>query len=323
MERISVIIPVYNVQDYLCQCVDSVLQQTYPWIEIILVNDGSTDKSGKICDEFQRYNSNIVVIHKENGGLSDARNVGYASSTGDYIFFLDSDDWIEKDTLKTLYELVQSRNTDIAVANYWYQYCDHKVAANTLEQDVVLNKNEAMEVLLQNTLIKNFAWGKLYRRKLLEGLKFPVGKLFEDVYWTHLVFDRATRVVVSEQELVHYRQRNDSISYQFDVKKIDILQGYMERRIFIERFYSQFVSIVDENIMKVTLGIYVESIRHFQWKRHKFIVKTLIESSETFVNMGILESGVEGRLVSDYQRFINHPAWYFTLLAMRHVRGIQ
>lgn len=323
MERISVIIPVYNVQNYLRQCVDSVLQQTYPCTEIILVDDGSVDESGKICDEYQKQNDKIVVIHKENGGLSDARNVGYARATGEYIFFLDSDDWIEVSTLEFLYHLVKQEHADIAVANYWYQYEDRKVAANVMEQDIVLDKTEAMKMLLQNDLIKNFAWGKLYRAQLLQGLHFPVGKLFEDVYWTHLIFDRATRVVVAKQELVHYRQRSDSISYQFDVKKVHILQGYMERRTFIERNYPQFVPLVDENIVRVTLEIYVESVRHFQWARHRAVVKELTTFSKVFRQMGIMNSDVDECLTRDYARFTKHPALYLVPMVMRRMRGAK
>lgn len=323
MEQISVIIPVYNVQDFLRQCVDSVLQQTYPYTEIILVDDGSTDNSGQICDEYQKQYDKIVVIHKENGGLSDARNVGYAKATGEYVFFLDSDDWIEADALESLYDLAKQEHADVAVANYWYQYEDRKVAANTMNQDMVLDKTNAMKTLLQNSLVKNFAWGKLYRSEILKGLQFPVGKLFEDVYWTHLVFDRVTRIVVSKQELVHYRQRDDSISYRFDARKVHILQGYMERRIFIEKKYPQFLPLVDENIMRVTLGIYVDSVRHFQLGRHRIVVEKLAELTESFRRMGIMNSGVEEHLMRDYERFAKRPGMYLVSLVIRRVRGAR
>ena len=159
--RISVIIPIYNVKPYLKQCIDSVVAQTYYDIQIILVDDGSTDGSSGICDEYSKRDRRILVIHKENGGLSDARNVGTKAADGNFIFYLDSDDFIEKNTIELMMTELQTHNSDIVVANYYYTYPKSETVAETVfNKTTLLNTHEAMEALVKGDL-QTFAWGKL------------------------------------------------------------------------------------------------------------------------------------------------------------------
>ena len=234
---VSVIVPVYNVEQYLPQCVDSILSQTYQNLEIILVDDGSADGSGKICDEFQRTDQRVRVIHKSNGGLSDARNVGTAACGGVFVFYLDSDDYMEPNAISALLDRQRKYGADLVAGNYFYTYPDHEDTA-----EIFTNKTEeygrrkAMALLMQGKL-QTFAWGKLIRADIAKKYAFPVGKLFEDHFWTHLVFHQCETVVVDPEPLVHYRQRKESISYSFTLNRLDILDGWRERIAFLQREY--------------------------------------------------------------------------------------
>ena len=239
--KVSVIVPVYNVAQYLSQCVDSILSQTYKNLEIILVDDGSTDGSGKICDEFQQKDQRVRVIHKSNGGLSDARNVGTAAGTGEFIFYLDSDDYLELNVISALIGLQREYNADMVVGNYYYTYSDHEDAAQVVtSRTKKYGKQEAMALLMQGKL-QTFAWGKLIRANIARKHLFPMGKLFEDHFWTHLVFHECKTIVVDPEPLIHYRQRKESISYSFTLSRLDVLDGWRDRIAFLQTEYPELV----------------------------------------------------------------------------------
>ena len=237
MGTVSVIIPIYNVEKYLRVCVDSVLEQTYRDLKIILVDDGSTDSCGRICEEFAGKDSRIQVIHKENGGLSDARNAGLALADGAFILYLDSDDYLVTDAVEKLMKIQEKSGADIVFGNFFYTYPDHEYAASAWHQsDMVLDNRQAMEALVDGRL-ETFAWGKLIRSEIAHRHLFPKGKVFEDHFWTHFVFADAEKVAVTPQPLVHYRQRDNSISYTFDLKRLDMLEGWVNRKEFLEQQY--------------------------------------------------------------------------------------
>lgn len=199
-EKVSIIIPIYKVEEFLKECVDSVLEQTYHNLEIILVDDGSPDNCPEMCDNFKRIDDRIKVIHKKNGGLSDARNAGLRIATGDYFFFLDSDDWIEKNTIEFLLKLIKSYSAQIAITTI--------NLANTNEIYCKSGKDMMLDIL------KNFkweAWGKLYHKSVVEGLEYPKGELYEDLACTPQIIYHAHSVVYSDSGLYHYRIREDSI----------------------------------------------------------------------------------------------------------------
>ena len=250
---VSVIIPVYNVEKYLSDCVKSVCGQTYSNLQIILVDDGSTDQSGKMCDEFAKLDSRILVIHKENGGLSDARNSGLLRANGEFVFYLDSDDYLEENAIEFLVKIQQEQNAQIVVGNYYYTYERYEKCATSLGKgNIVLGKQKVMVALVTGK-IQNFAWGKLIKSDIAKKYEFPKGKLFEDNYWAHLVFDEAETIVVSGNPMVHYRQRNDSISYTFDMKRLDILEGWLIRKEFLEEKYPELV----ETFLQYVAGNYI------------------------------------------------------------------
>ena len=255
MGTVSVIIPIYNVEKYLRACVDSVLGQTYQDLQIILVDDGSTDSCGRICDEYSGVDSRIQVIHKENGGLSDARNAGLAVAKGEFILYLDSDDYLVPTAIASLMEMQGKTHADIVLGNFYYTFPDHEYPALAWQQtDMVLNNEQAMEALIDGR-IETFAWGKLIRRAIAHKHTFPKGKVFEDHFWTHFVFADAQTVALLAQPLVHYRQRDNSISFTFDLKRLDMLDGWMNRIEFLEQQYPDLLTICHKRYAERYVGL--------------------------------------------------------------------
>ena len=196
-EKISIIVAVYNIEQYLGRCVDSLLNQTYRNLEIILVDDGSTDESGVLCDEYAERDSRVKVIHKENGGLSDARNIGAAAAEGEYIAYVDGDDWVEKEMYGAMLEALKDYQAEVAVCRYKCIYPDRVVDEST-DKITVFEGREALKVYIEEDerfQIQNAAWNKLYRREFAEGLQFPKGKLYEDIVYTAKLFGREDKTV--------------------------------------------------------------------------------------------------------------------------------
>lgn len=201
-ELISIVVPIYNVEKYLRQCLDSILNQTYQNFECLLINDGSPDNSADICREYVEKDSRFKYFEKENGGLSDARNYGIRQSKGSYITFVDSDDWLENDALQLLYDALKKENADISIGRY---NCYDESRCQYLFYDS--NPDDSLEVIEGKEIIdregveemRNGNWTvaylKLFKRELLENLPFPLGKIAEDTYWTWKVLLRASRVV--------------------------------------------------------------------------------------------------------------------------------
>ena len=169
-DLISVIIPVYNVEKYLKECLDSVINQTHKNIEIILIDDGSTDNSGKICDEYRKKDDRIIVIHKSNEGLSSARNDGLIHAKGKYIQFIDSDDYVNRDMLEITYSIIKKYNADVVTFSH-YILNDGKAICDCSKEEKVLNKMEAMKELLLDNKIRNYSWEKLWKKELFQDIK--------------------------------------------------------------------------------------------------------------------------------------------------------
>lgn len=224
MEKISIIVPIYNVEKFLEKSVGSILKQTYKNLEIILVDDGSKDSSGKIADELGNQDSRIKVVHKENGGLSSARNEGMKYVTGEYIAFLDSDDCIIPDFYEYLYNMIQEHNADIA-QGLFLRIPDEQIdRVNSIIEEAnskidiketVLTKKDALETLygikegpyIQEVVV----WNKLYKKHVLENIVFPVGKLHEDEFTTHKILFNCEKIAVSNRIIHGYMQTKNSI----------------------------------------------------------------------------------------------------------------
>lgn len=237
---ISVVVPVYNVQDYLPRCLDSLYNQDFDDIEIILVNDGSKDDSLAICKKYAQKHGRTIVVDKENGGLSDARNAGTKVAKGDFIYYLDSDDWLLPTAISTLYNYASKNNCEIVQGGFYYAYDDYLLYDNSNHDAQVFRREEAMLELIKNEKVMDFAWGKLYRADIVKKHLFPKGKFFEDAYWQHLIINECSRYGIVPTPLYYYRQRSSGISGTFSLKSLDLLQGYEERLEFIKGYYSNY-----------------------------------------------------------------------------------
>ena len=215
MDLISVIVPIYNVESYLGECVDSICSQTYRNLEIILVDDGSTDDCPEICDRYALKDSRIKVIHQSNRGLSGARNAGYKASNGKYIAFIDSDDKISKTFIESLYALIIKNDAQIAACAYTHNSDVHAVKKRLL--DCVLTSEKMLRAWHgKYKAIETVVWNKLYSRRIFESFEdcniFPEGKSHEDIYTSHLFVNHAKKIAITAQELYYYRRRDGSIS---------------------------------------------------------------------------------------------------------------
>ena len=207
---ISVIIPVFRTEKYLEKCIGSVMAQTYEKLEIILVDDGSDDKSGEICDSFAKKDSRIRVIHKDNGGLSSARNAGLEASGGDYIAFVDSDDYINS----RMYEELMSAldGADISICGYYTVNSKGETNHSAYSEKTVLSKDEALRELFRDEKIKNHVWNKLFKKELFSSVSFPEGRIFEDILTTYKLFEKAEKIACIPYSGYYYCDRDGAIS---------------------------------------------------------------------------------------------------------------
>ena len=225
---ISVIVPVYGTEMYLSACVDSILNQTVRDLELLLIDDGSPDHSGEICDEYARKDGRVRVFHTENHGVSAARNLGIREARGEYIGFVDSDDWIEPDMYEVLLKNIEAAGADISVCGTWYEYGFLSEAARDRVDSVFIG-TEAISALLRNHL-KNLVWNKLYRRTLWNNIAFPEGHIYEDVATVYKLVLMSEKVVSTSGCLYHYRQVQNSISTSNTMKNlIDFWTGFFNR----------------------------------------------------------------------------------------------
>ena len=234
-ELISVIVPIYNVEKYLHQCLKSIVNQTYKNLEIILVDDGSPDNCPKICDEYSRKDKRIKVIHKENGGLSSARNAGLDVVTGEYISFIDSDDMIDEKFIETLYNLCKENNCDISECNLQRFEKEVVKKADNYDKKIYTNYEMQRRLYIPEYFIRGIVvWNKLYKRYLYDDIRFPVGKINEDEFATYKVLYKCrSSICVTEEELYYYRINENSIMGQkFNPKRLDVLDAFEERKEF-------------------------------------------------------------------------------------------
>ena len=268
-ELISIMGPVYNVEEYLKECIDSIINQTYKRIEIILVDDGSTDKSGKICDDYAKIDKRIKVVHKENGGLSDARNVGISVSSGKYIAFVDSDDWVEKTMYKKMYSLCKKYDADICVCGYFREYKDETISKCS-SKGVVYKKEDALRELIKGVTIQDHAWTKLYKKSLWEHIEYPVGKVYEDIRTTYRVFQEAGIVCLLSERMYHYRQRKGSIARDgFTNKKIEWLEAIKEMDHDIKENSVEYNDILYKRVKEVECSLLREYFLYSTSKQYK------------------------------------------------------
>ena len=249
---ISIIIPVYKVEIYLEKCIQSVINQTYENLQIILVDDGSPDNCGKICDEYAQKDHRIEVIHKSNGGLSDARNKGLEIAKGEYIGFIDSDDYIESDMYEVLYNLLKQYNAYVSICNF-YTVSQGKIAIKNAENGIKeYNRIEILKEVLLDNNIQSYAWNKLYKKELFDEIKYPVGKKYEDIGTTFYLLEKCNKVVVTGKPEYYYINRQDSIVNNVTETTItDYIELIMQRYDYIEENIKELSSYNKDYLKRI------------------------------------------------------------------------
>ena len=238
---ISVIVPVYKVEKCIHKCIESIINQTYDNLEIILIDDGSPDNCPKICDEYALRDNRIKVIHQENKGLSSARNKGIELAKGEYIGFVDSDDYIEPSMFQDLYNAIVENNVDISICNFYVinDKTKEKNVKNSCENKQY-NKMEALKEILLDTHIQSYAWNKLYKRNLFEDVKYPVGKKYEDIGTTFYLFERSNKIQYIGKPEYNYLNREDSIVFNYNEQTIiDYIDIIIERYKYVEKKFEE------------------------------------------------------------------------------------
>ena len=228
---ISVIVPVYNVEPYLSQCVESILCQTYSDLEILLVDDGSPDRCGQICDEYAKQDCRVKVFHTRNEGLSAARNLGLQNAKGEYIGFVDSDDWIEPEMYEVLLKGLEETESNVCVCGFCQE--PGTIKKDFQPEEAVYQDVNALKALLEEKINYN-VWNKLYRREMFQDRFFPVGKNYEDIAIMHRIMYEAGRVIIIPNVEYHYRVRSGSITKTYTAKNlIDHADAYLSSYSFL------------------------------------------------------------------------------------------
>ncbi len=255
-KKISIIIPIYNVEKYLPACVESILQQTYKNLEVILVDDGSPDRCPAICDELAQKDDRIRVIHQKNKGLSGARNTGIDNAQGDYLIFVDSDDTVEQTLVEELYTYAEKWNCAIVACGRNYIFEDGQIVCKIAhDESKVYGFEEAMQEMNSFRLFDMSAWAKIYRKELFEDIRFPEGKLSEDYYIMYKLFDKAQTIGYVAKPLYNYLQRQSSISRN---KKInhDFADAAKKQMEFLDDKYPQMSVLGHTAYASANLTVY-------------------------------------------------------------------
>lgn len=267
MEKlISVIVPVYKVEAYLDRCVASIVNQTYRNLEIILVDDGSPDSCPRICDQWAKKDERIQVIHKPNGGLSDARNAGMKVMNGDYVAFVDSDDWIESTMYETMVTLLEKNEADICECGYQKSSGENDLKTISVNNDIqVFDTIQAMKAVVQEKIYP-VVWNKLYRAQIIEKLWFQTGKCNEDEYWTYLAVDRGKRFVKTEDSYYYYFFREDSIINEaYSLRRLDGLDARYERMQYLKK-YPEIYTLAKQGLVFQCMYHYQKGLRNLSGK---------------------------------------------------------
>lgn len=311
-DKISVVVPVYNVEKYLSKCIDSIMHQSFENLEIILVDDGSKDNSGKICDKYAKEYTNIKVIHQENKGLSMARNTGIEMATGEYIGFVDSDDYIDAKMYEVLYKNIIKYNADISICKY------EKVNEIEIKEDIkgdinneevlVMSNVEAIKELLSaQEKISNHAVTKLYKKRLFENIKYPEKRKFEDIGTTYYLFEKSKKVVFINYIGYKYLQRNDSITGKARIEDIKD-EMYMVKKRY-DYLFQKYPNLQKELLMN---RAYFALIYHVNYAR--LGEKNIYYKSDIMEEYNFYKEYIKRYSIKDILKINKMPYKFFAIL---------
>lgn len=294
-ELISVIIPVYNVEKYLKRCVESVINQTYTNIEIILVNDGSKDDSGKMCDEYKQKDNRIKVIHKENGGLSSARNCGIEIMSGSYVTFIDSDDYVCTNYVEQLHDMIVDNNCDLSMISYGMIF-DEEYSINEgkiIDETIVLNRKSTIIEMMKLRSISQMAWGKLYKSNLFKEIRYPVGKLYEDLAVIYDILLLTDKIAYNPSKLYKYYIREGSIMQsEFDPSKYYEIELIDKKMDMIERIYPDLLVECNERRLRSYFKTIHRIMSSKNKRKYKFYTETVKKKIRKIEKGMLFNSGV-------------------------------
>jgi len=284
-ELITIIVPVYNVEQYLDRCIESIVNQTYSNLEIILVNDGSTDGSSEICSKYQKSDDRIIVINKNNSGLSSARNAGLNIAKGKYVGFVDGDDYISEVMYENLYGLIKQTKSNIAIGGRYRAYdnsCEIEQFRNY--PSPVMTNVEALAALMSYRGFDMSVCDKIFERKLFDDIEFPLGKTCEDSFVTYKIFSRVNKVAYDKTPYYYYYQRQNSISRNLNVNET-VLEASYEQLQFISANYSTLSNEAYTSYIISSIAIYNEYIiRNKKWNDAKKYQKYALENIHYVIN---------------------------------------
>lgn len=255
---ISIIVPIYKVEKYLKQCLDSIVGQTYRNLEIILIDDGSPDCCPEICDQYGMMDNRIKVIHKSNGGQSSARNIGLDIAIGEYVMFVDSDDYLDTNMVSILADTLIEEDLDIVMCSRYDVGESILIRPLLLDHNVLINNADVMKLILTDT-IGSQPWGKIYRLSLFESVRFPEGRVYEDIATTYLAFSKCNRFHYVDKPLYYYRLNLVGTSFTERPNKIiDTFQSFYERLIYAEKHFPN----VREECLALAFGTAIGSLNY-------------------------------------------------------------
>ena len=291
---ISIVIPVFNVEQYLKECIDSVLKQTYENIEILLIDDGSTDMSAKICEEYASSDQRVKCYHKTNGGLSSARNYGIERANGKYTTLVDSDDYIDERFIEVLYNNLIETDSDIAISNFQRfseQTNPQVVSVENGNEIKIFTKLESYEALFRKEYKYQFtmACGKLYKSEILKEIPFPDGRNYEDSATAHLFISKTNRIVYSDRKQYLYRTRQTSITKSEKYVKDDIILSAKDQLGFFTNEDVPFEIVIKsaKNYITILMGVYsrIAKTDTVSEKKRKEIISQVDEALRLYPNI--------------------------------------
>ena len=281
---VSVVIAIYNAEKYIKETVKSVMNQTYKNLEIILVNDGSTDRSISICEKLKNEDNRIQIINQSNKGVSEARNVGKNVATGEYLLFIDSDDLLSNNMVETLVSNIEKYNADISICGYKEVFENGEVKENRIPgQELIMDKKEALKVLFSGKSFGISLWDKLIRKNIIDNIEFEMNRTInEDKYFLFKAIENSNKVFLKNEGLYLYMQRSKSLSKQkFGTKNLDILYFSKKMEDEIRKKYPDLIDSAIENRMMDNIYVYRNIIRNYSNKDE--IYKENIKDIENYL----------------------------------------
>ena len=314
-DLISIIIPCYNAESTLAKCLDSAINQSYQKLEIIVINDGSTDQTLDIIKKYQKKDSRIIPINQENSGVSKARNQGIEKASGNYICFIDSDDWVEDDYCSVLYQSIIENSADISVAEAFYEdengkHIEKQQAFNS--SNLIFDRQTALKLLLEDKIIQSHPWAKLYKSALLKTISFPENlEAFEDYYTMFKVFNNAGKVVKLDKKIYHYVQFEDSLSHNLTPKRAyHFFLALMEAYTFLssQQVDLSFRKSIVKNILKKVFMVLKRIIRNTRQDEMLNEKEEIRQYFSSFMKYRIYEIGLEYYIYS--RLYYYYPKFY-------------